>query len=79
MMPNTQQRDITAVLRALRALELERPGLTAKLILYTDGEGAMALEDVRFGQFRAAVDFSEDADLLKVVEKLRESENLLDE
>jgi hypothetical protein len=78
-MLNTQQRDITAVLQALRALEVERPGLTAKLILYTDGEGAMVLEDVRFGKFRAAVDFSEDADLLKVVEKLRESENLLNE
>jgi hypothetical protein len=78
-MLKTQQRDITAVLQALRALEVERPGLTAKLILYTDGEGAMVLEDTRFGKFRTAVDFSEDADLLKVVEKLRDSENLLDE
>jgi len=78
-MLDTQQRDLTAVLRALKELEQERLGLTAKLILYTDGEGAMVLEDLRHGKFRAAVDFSEDADLLKVVEKLSKAENLLDE
>ncbi len=78
-MLNTQQRDFTAVMQALRELELERPGLTAKFILYTDGEGVMVLEDVRFSKLRAAVDFSEGADLLKVVQKLRESESLLDE
>ncbi len=39
----------------------------------------MVLEDVRFGKFRAAVDFSENADRLKVVQKLSVAENLLDE
>ena len=71
--------EINQALEALRQLEQQRPGLTAKLILYTDGEGAAVLEDLRFRKFRAAVDFTETANLLQVVQKLSECENLLEE
>ena len=69
---------IIDALTALSELEAQRPGLTAKLILYTDGEGAMTLEDLRSHTFRAAVDFSETANLLNVVRQLSECENLLE-
>jgi hypothetical protein len=69
---------IIDALAALSELETQRPGLTAKLILYTDGEGALTLEDLRSHTFRAAVDFSETADLLDAVRKLSECENLFE-
>ena len=69
---------VQAALDALQKLQSQRPGTRAKLILYPDGEGA-AVWEAWDGTFRAAVDFDERADLLEVVKKLANEENLLEE
>jgi hypothetical protein len=70
-------KEIQAALEALREIEDER-GLQATLILYTDGEGAMSLKDPH-GTFSASVDFTDSANLAKIIDILSKRENMREE
>ena len=69
--------EILQALEALRALEEERPGLFARLILETDGDGGMVLKD-SYGKFYTGIDFTCDTPLMRAVELLRNEENHLE-
>jgi hypothetical protein len=61
--------EIETAMRVLADFEAANPGLKAQLTLYTDGEGAIVIENRDF-ETVDAIDFTENASLTDVAQRI---------